>query len=523
MTVRALRLSMWLILCAGIVWGMLEYRSADPGVLSYSRTHLAIFGLTLLTMACGARALFGKSSRAWDLAFVALAIGPALLFGIKNMILRRESGLGELATLAMLGVAIVHLWRPDVRGVLDGSFREGAKVIVVNFAMLIAILLVSEVFARLFLSRIDPAQATLSQYGTPFWLQFQPFLMFSGDGPVDMRFHNARRPDEDDNGHLITNNMGFRMTEPVRFDTARAKAPGERVVLLTGGSAAWGAGATSNEATIGMRLQTILNESQTSYRYVVISLSSPGWIAFQSMLAITLYGLNFDPDWVIGMDGDNDIISVCYYGYGAGRDGHSYIFDKYFRSYLYHNPNPPFYRGVSENALVRVSALYRVLSQQRYVPAPVDQFVKWEEVERALVFYELTYDRLFRVLAGSKVRVLMSSQPYKDLYHADFVAGPNKLREIAQKYEDADCRKVPHLERSQYFHPRLKQVSEDLAARWKDRIDVRYLSMSELIPQDPQIRDKFFWGGSTVHLVDRGQDFVAHIYARAILDADLTR
>jgi len=267
-------------------------------------------------------------------------------------------------------------------------------------------------------------------------------------------------------------------------------------------------------------MQTILNESQTSYRYVVISLSSPGWISFQSMLAITLYGLNFDPDWVVAMDGDNDIIASCSAGYGAGRDGYSYVFDRYSRSYLYRQPYPPFYRGVTENALVRVSATYRILTRQRYVPSPVEYSAKWDEVERALAFYQLSYDRLFRVLATSKVKMLMSSQPYKNVYRADFEAGQDKLDEISKRYQDADCRTVPHLERSRYFHPRLKQVSQDLVARWTDRVDVRYLSMSELIPQELEVRNAMFWTGSNVHLLDHGQDLVAHLYARTILDAD---
>jgi hypothetical protein len=521
MNARVLRMSLWAVLCAGLLWGMLDYRSADPNISSYSVMHLATLAMAVLAMLAGTRALFGASSRMWDLAFLALALLPAVLFGAKNLVLRRECGLGELATFAMVLVAIWRLWRPDVRGVLGGSFRDGAKVILVNVAIVVGILLVSEGFARLLLSKFDPAQRTLTQYGTPFWLQFQPFLMFSMDGPTDFRFSNARRPGEDDNGHLVTNNMGFRMTEPVRFDSVRPKAPGERVVLFTGGSAAWGAGATSNEATIAARLQAILNESQTSYKYVVISLSSGGWISFQSMLAITLYGLNFDPDWVVAMDGDNDIIGACSEGYGAGRDGYSYVFDRYSRSYLYHQAYPPFYRGVSENALVRVSALYRILTQQRYVPGPAEYTAKWNEVERALAFYELSYDRLFRTLSASQVKVLLSSQPYKNLYRADFEAGPDALRKIAEKYEGSDCRSVPHLERSRYFHPRLKQVSQQLIARWKARIDVRYLSMSELIPQDPEARPDFFWGGSTVHMVDRGQDFVARIYARTILEADL--
>jgi hypothetical protein len=315
--------------------------------------------------------------------------------------------------------------------------------------------------------------------------------------------------------------MGFRMAEPVRFDSSRPKAPGARVVLFTGGSAAWGAGATSNETTIAARMQAILNESQTTYRYVVISLSSNGWISFQSVLALTLYGPNFDPDWIVAMDGYNDILVACLDGGGAGRDGFSHTAEKYFRSYLYHNPFPPFYRGVWENELVRASALYRILSQQRYVPTPFEFTAKWDEVERTLAFYEVAYDCLFRFITASRIKVLLSSQPYKDLYQADFHAGPNRLHDIARRYADADCRRVPNLDVTRYYVPRLKQVSQDLVTRWKDRIDVRYLNMSELLPEDPQTRLDFFWGGSTLHLVDRGQDFLANIYARAILDADL--
>ena len=149
-------------------------------------------------------------------------------------------------------------------------------------------------------------------------MQLQPYLMFSADGPMDIKFRNARNPGDVEIGHLVTNNMGFRMVEPVRFDARRPKAQGERVVLFTGGSAAWGAGATSNDTTIAARMQAILNEAQPTHRYVVISLSSARWISIQSVLAITLYGLNFDPDWVVGMDGTTISADACVYG--AGRD-----------------------------------------------------------------------------------------------------------------------------------------------------------------------------------------------------------
>jgi hypothetical protein len=250
---------------------------------------------------------------------------------------------------------------------LDAPFRQSVKVIAINAAVLIGFVLISEGLARAFLSRLDPASRTDNEYGNPFWLQFQPYLMFSGDGPVDIRFDNTRNPGQRETGHLIANNMGFRMEQPVRFDTHRTKAQGERVVLFSGGSAAWGAGATSNQTTIAARLEFLLNEAQTTHRYTVFSLSSPGWLSIQSMLAITLYGLNFDPDWVVTMDGVNDNNGACMYNYGAGRDGYSDRLERYFRAYLYHQPFPPLYRGSWENELIRVSALYRILTNQRYM------------------------------------------------------------------------------------------------------------------------------------------------------------
>lgn len=499
---------LWAIFCAAVIWGVLGSRNV------YVAT-----GATVLVLLCGTRAMFGSRSRKWEIAFLVLAALLAVL-AVRSVIRHKELQFREIALVLLLGVAYAQLRREDFRNALEVPFRRGAAVMLINLAVLACLLVVSEGLARLLLSDHDPERKTDTQYGNPFWFQFQPYLMFSMDKDVDIRFKNGRLPGDIEIGHLKTNNMGFRMADPVRFDTVRPKARNERVVLFTGGSAAWGAGATANENTLAERMQTILNESQTKYRYVVISLSSGGWIAIQSMLAIAIYGPNFDPDWVVGMDGNNDIVAACAEGYGAGRDGFSNQYDRYFKSYLYHQPAPPFYRGSSENELVRVSLIYRILTGKRHVPEPLKFFVDWNEVERSLIFYELAYDRLFRLLASSKVKVLMSSQPYKNLYQRDFEVGAEGLREIAQHYAGRDCRTVPHLELMKYFHPRLKEVSEKLVARWRDRLDVRYLNMTELMPEDPKVRMDFSWGGSPVHLSDRGQDFLARIYARTILDAD---
>jgi hypothetical protein len=266
-------------------------------------------------------------------------------------------------------------------------------------------------------------------------------------------------------------------------------------------------------------MQAVLNESQATYRYVVISLSSVSWSAFQSMLALTLYGPNFDPDWIVAMDGYNDM--ACSGGGGVRGAVHSHTLEQYFRSYLYHNPNPPFYRGASENELVRASALYRILTQQRYVPPPVTSTARWEDIERSLAFYELSYDRLFRFFSGPEIKMLMSSQPNKDLYRADLDLHPDRLDAIARRHAGADCRHVPNADVVRYFGPRLKQVAQQIAARWKSRLNIRYLNMNDFLPEEPKARNDLFWGISNLHFVDKGQDLLARIYARTILESDL--
>jgi len=517
---RVLVWGLWLLLGAMIAVGMLTFRSSSPVVLSYSGAHLAFIVLATVAFSTGTRAIFGSPARAWDIAFVSFSTVSAGLFAAKNFVTRHELSLVDFMLLVLAAVSFLWLRRTAIIETLNLSFRRAAVVIAINGLVLVCLLLTTEVFARLFLANFDPERAINTQYGNPFWFQFQPFLMFSMDRDVNITFKNARLPGDQELGTLKTNNMGFRMEEPVKFDKLRKKQPGERVVLFTGGSTAWGAGATANEKTIPARLEQILNKSQKKYRYVVFSFSSGGWIAMQSVLALIIYGPNFDPDWVVSMDGNNDIVEACAEGYGAGRDRYSSVFDQYFRSYLYHQSAPPFYRGALENYLVGASLLYRLLTDKKYIPAPKQYSADWGAVEGALSFYSTAYERLFAFLSASRVKMLLSSQPYKNLYKNDFEVSSAQLDAIAERFRNVPCETVPHLELMRYFHPRLRSVSESLVAHWKDRLDVRYLDINALMPQDPAVRLRYSWGNSPVHLSDEGQDYVANIFADAILAAD---
>jgi len=70
-------------------------------------------------------------------------------------------------------------------------------------------------------------------------------------------FTNERIPaDLKGNNQGFNDKHDFSLTEPYR------KAGNERVVLFTGGSTAWGVGATSVETTIAGRMELHLNAMQ---------------------------------------------------------------------------------------------------------------------------------------------------------------------------------------------------------------------------------------------------------------------
>ena len=76
--------------------------------------------------------------------------------------------------MAVFGIAVWRFFNPNVRAFLDGSFREGAKLILINAAVLICLLVVSEGMARLLLSDFDPARRTTTSSATRSGCSFSP-------------------------------------------------------------------------------------------------------------------------------------------------------------------------------------------------------------------------------------------------------------------------------------------------------------------------------------------------------------
>jgi hypothetical protein len=121
------------------------------------------------------------------------------------------------------------------------------------------------------------------------WQSFQPYVMIT-TAPGDYRRFSNRFTKENFSSTVRTNSLGY--NDPHEFSLTRPykKAANEKVVLFTGGSAAWGVGATATDRTVAGRMQYYLNTLQSDERYTVVNLAMGSWIAFQQFIGLQLWG-----------------------------------------------------------------------------------------------------------------------------------------------------------------------------------------------------------------------------------------
>jgi lysophospholipase L1-like esterase len=80
-------------------------------------------------------------------------------------------------------------------------------------------------------------------------------------------------------------------------------------VFITGGSLAWGTGA-SQKQTISYRLEQLLNarlSPVTGFHYEIVNAAFPAWSTTQEKLLIQQFLLDLHPDLVIMLSGNNDV------------------------------------------------------------------------------------------------------------------------------------------------------------------------------------------------------------------------
>jgi hypothetical protein len=153
-------------------------------------------------------------------------------------------------------------------------------------------------------------------------LGLQPYMMFTTHPSGGLVWTDVLR-----GGSIKTkmkfNNFGFAVDRdftfaPVLDGAGPREKAGKKLVLMTGGSAVYGVGASANEFTIPSQLEKYLNTHSTKYTYEVVNLAMGSWIAYQQFVGLSLFGHSLDPDWVVVMDGRNDGVVACAHGNGVG-------------------------------------------------------------------------------------------------------------------------------------------------------------------------------------------------------------
>lgn len=104
---------------------------------------------------------------------------------------------------------------------------------------------------------------------------------------------------------ISTNTLGF------RDDAIEPRQRGEYRILVTGGSLAWGLGASCNGATVAAQIQALLDQQAGTQRHRVMSGAFLNWTSRQEYVVVTEFFDRFDPDLVISLSGYNDLMTLA--------------------------------------------------------------------------------------------------------------------------------------------------------------------------------------------------------------------
>jgi len=383
------------------------------------------------------------------------------------------------------------------------------------------------------------------------WQSFQPYVMVS-TAPGEYRQFFNTFTNEVYSSTVRTNSLGYNDRHEFVVGRTYKKAANEKVVLFTGGSAAWGVGATATDRTVAGRMQHYLNTLQSGRRYTVINLAMGSWIAFQQFIGLQLWGDQFDPDWVVSMDGFNDAGVGCNYSQGPGNPMYFATMRSYIDGYLMSTLHPVFYRGWLENELIKHSKAYRIITGKQYVPdnqifdqsssetSPFRRQIiptKVGEARQMLAFYLASERGMLKLFP--RARYILSTQPvvnpiagdFNDIY--EYLAGSPERKAAIEKraadletyltqYENEMCGQgTAHPANTYIFDNgalQLEKLADEEAARGRV---VEYYNIGTLFPGSRPEHMPYF--SDPVHLSDKGMDVIGKFYAGRILAADRER
>lgn len=385
-------------------------------------------------------------------------------------------------------------------------------------------------------------------------LFLQPYIMFArypskGIIWTDIIKHTQVKSAIEFNNYGFAEPFDYPLIPDQSYLSRYGKKPGERIVLITGGSVVHGVGATKNANTISAQLERHLNEKSNDARYRVLNIGMGGWIAYQQFLGLSLFGLPFDPDWIVAMDGHNDGAVPCVHGSGAGNPmGWPKML------YLTYGGTGGSEGSLKIEALARHSALVRIISGVRPDQKPKDT--------RGLVLDDTDTDRNFPVKMASvrvadqdrqlnfylqaqrnvlalfkRANVMLSTQPLfwdnaaAPTYRAAFAprgtsfATVNaELDRYMAEHGNISCEKHIKVDNAAllgYFMARSAIRLVEFAADAQQADPARriiYRNVEGALPYDAKLREQFFIDNA--HFSDLGHDRVAEFFADNILAAE---
>lgn len=387
------------------------------------------------------------------------------------------------------------------------------------------------------------------------YVDFHPYVMWTCGFPVgdvwkdtinDRTYPVQLRP----NALGFASDIDYQAIPTPEYLDAHGKKPGERIVLVTGGSAMHGVGASTNAQTIAGWMERVLNESQDTWRYRVLNMGMGSWVAYQQSIGLDLWGSVFDPDWVVVMDGVNDAASYLNASAGIGNP-------MFWPNMLYLLRGGKL-RSPLADFLTERSAFFRKLTgarteQNKLGELTIDHNAQDPRfivhipntvggLREQLAFYVQSQRSILRKFDGA--RYLLATQPWFDLMrdrHDDFpthwaafaATDPHEQQrarerlnedlarwmvEYADRVTPTDNRGV--LNGIKWFLASAALEVEALAAemRASGRRDVRYVNLDAALPFEQEARRINFMDHT--HLTNEGHEMAGRFFARQILDAD---
>ena len=253
------------------------------------------------------------------------------------------------------------------------------KKLFFSFIVFILFFFFLEAFSRIF--KKHEAEYTPNSH----WQSVQPYTMFNTPEVLNNQrtwfdsFQNKTKP-----AIIIQNKQGFPSEDKIDYSIKFVGASDEELVIITGGSAAWGVGASSNSQCVDGALEKILNK-QGRKKYKVINMAMGGWKSEQEFIALANFGKNFNAKWIVCIDGVNDIAVAVAHSQGAGYPMYYASMDAFFKAYCFNQLRPVFFRGYLENEILKYSYFARWISGNKPIIFNLKRDYSDPQIERSIV------------------------------------------------------------------------------------------------------------------------------------------